>query len=162
PLLSGTLYPCAARLRLGRIQRVVVSLAVLFVVSAAYLSAQLPTSAASAPAKAEPTTDLLGRDTPRSAMMGLLKCSERGDYETAARYLQPAAGQSKSMAQVAQQFHALQENFKGNVGLLSDDPNGTVEPGLPPGQVRAGVLDVGGTTVDVILVRVDDPSSGKI
>ena len=109
------------------------------------------------------TTPFLGEQGgPRSAMMGLLKSAERDDYETAARYLQPTAGQSKNLAEVARQFHALQGNFKGNVGLLSNDPNGTAEPGLPPGQIRAGVLDVGGTTVDVIMVRVDDPSSGKI
>jgi len=41
-------------------------------------------------------------------------------------------------------------------------PNGTVEAGLPPGEVRAGVFAVGGTTADVILVRVDDPKFGKI
>jgi MscS family membrane protein len=46
--------------------------------------------------------------------------------------------------------------------LLSDDANGTVEPGLPPGESHAGVLAVGGTITDVILVRVDDPASGKI
>ena len=56
----------------------------------------------------------------------------------------------------------MQGRFKSNIALLSDDPNGTVEPGLPPGQVRAGVLTVGNTAVDVILVRVDDPASGKI
>ncbi len=56
----------------------------------------------------------------------------------------------------------MQPKLRGNIGLLSDDPNGTVEPGLPPGQMRAGVLSVGGTTADVILVRVDDPTSGKI
>ena len=46
--------------------------------------------------------------------------------------------------------------------LLSDDPNGTVETGLPSGEVRAGVVKIGATTVDVILVRVDDPVAGKI
>ena len=46
--------------------------------------------------------------------------------------------------------------------MLSADPSGTVEAGLPPGQVRAAVLTVGGTTADVILVRVNDPESGKI
>jgi MscS family membrane protein len=45
---------------------------------------------------------------------------------------------------------------------VSDDPNGTVEAGLPPGQVRVGVLQVGSASADVILVRVDDPSYGKI
>ena len=152
------------KLVVGRICGLGVGLAAFIILaSAGYSSAQLPTSAAPPKPEAEPTTDLLGRDTPRSAMMGLLKSSKRGDYETAARYLQPTAGQSKNLAEVAQQFQALQGYFKGNVGLLrSDDPNGTVEPGLPPGEVRAGVLVVGGTTVDVILVRVDDPSSGKI
>ncbi|MEG9435435.1 mechanosensitive ion channel family protein [Edaphobacter sp. HDX4] len=52
--------------------------------------------------------------------------------------------------------------FESNIGLLSDDPSGTVEPGLPPGQARAGVLDVGGKNTDVLLVRVEDPDSGKI
>ena len=37
-----------------------------------------------------------------------------------------------------------------------------MEEGLPPGQVRAGVVKVGDTTADVILVRVDDPVAGKI
>ena len=59
-------------------------------------------------------------------------------------------------------FGSLYPNFQGSINLLSDDPNGTVEAGLPPGQVRAGVVTVGGTTADVILVRVDDPAAGKI
>ena len=94
--------------------------------------------------------------------MGLLKYGERQDFATAARYLQPPPGQEANLAQRAKEFQALHARFKGNIALLSDDPNGTVEAGLPPGQVRAGVLAVGGTTTDVILVRVDDPASGKI
>jgi len=136
----------------------------LFVGSAAHAQAQLPTSAASPPAKAEPpaTIDPLGRETPRHAMMGVLKYGERGDFATAARYLQPTQGQDTDLVQRARELQALHTRFKGDIALLSDDPNGTVEAGLPPGQVRAGVLAVGGTTTDVILVRVDDPAAGKI
>lgn len=148
--------------RTARLNRICALAIFVMLASLAYSFGQFPTSVAPPPAKTEPTTDLLGRETPRRSMMGLLKSSEHGDYETAARYLQPTEGQSTSLARVAQQFHALQGNFNGNIGLLSDDPNGTVEPGLPPGQIRAGALVVGGTSVDVILVRVDDPSSGKI
>jgi MscS family membrane protein len=68
----------------------------------------------------------------------------------------------KGLAERAKELRKLFRNFNGRVGLLSDDPNGTVEAGLPPGQVRAGVLEVAGTTTDVILVRVNDPASGKI
>jgi MscS family membrane protein len=95
-------------------------------------------------------------------MMGLLKYSEREDYETAARYLQATPKQDTNLTQRAEELHALQQRFKGNIGLLSDVPDGTVGLGLPPRQVQAGVLSVGGTTVDVILVRVDDKTSGKI
>ncbi len=94
--------------------------------------------------------------------MGLLKCTESEDYETAARYLQPTPGQDTNLLQRAKELYALHGRFKGSVGLLSDDPNGTVEPGLPPGEVRAGALEVGRTTVGIILVRVNDPESGKI
>src|SRR5271165_3646404 len=133
----------------------------LFAGSAAYSPAQIPVSP---PAKAEPTAkiDPLGRETPRRAVMGLLKYSERQDFTNAARYLQPTPGQDTNLVQRAKELQALHSRFKGDIALLSDDPNGTVETGLPPGQVRAGVLAVGGTTRDVILVRVDDPTSGKI
>jgi len=142
-----------------------IALAIFILVgSVAHSPAQLPTSAAPPPAKAEPTiaVDPLRRDTPHSAMMGFLKCTEREDYETAARYLQPTPGRQTNLAQRAKELHALlRTRFKGSVGLLSDDANAT-EPGLPPGQIRAGVLKAGGMTADLILLRVDDPNSGKV
>jgi MscS family membrane protein len=95
-------------------------------------------------------------------MIGFLKCAERGDFENAARYLQSTSEQDANLVLRAEESRELHRRFKGNIGLLSDDPSGTVEPGLPPGQVRAGVLTAGSATVDVILVRVDDPASGKI
>src|SRR5271165_3643138 len=147
-------WPCALRITLS---------VFLFIGLAAHSPAQLPTSAAP-PAKAEPAApvDPLGRETPRSAVKGLLKYSEREDFATGARYLQLPPGQEANAAQLAREFQALHTRFKGNLALLSDDPNGVVEAGLPPGQVRAGGFVVGGTTADVILVRVDDPAGGKV
>jgi MscS family membrane protein len=135
----------------------------LFASSAANLLAQVPISA-SPPANAGPAAilDPLGRETPRGAAMGVLKYAERQDFATGARYLQPPSGPNVNMGQLAKEFQALHSRFKGDVDLLSDDPKGTVEAGLPPGEVRAGVITVGSTTVDVILVRVDDPEFGKI
>jgi MscS family membrane protein len=152
-------------LHIGKTYAFAVALAIfVFVGSTAKSPAQLPTSAPPPPAKAEPTTpiDPLGRTTPRGAVMGLLKCTETEDYETAARYFQPTPGQDTNLVQRARELYALHGRFKGSIGLLSDDPNGSVEPGLPPGEVRAGVLAVGGATLDVILVRVNDPESGNI
>jgi MscS family membrane protein len=152
-------------LHIGKTYAVAVALAIsVFVGSTAKSPAQLPKSAPPPPAKAEPTTpnDPLGRTTPRGAVMGLLKCTETEDYETAARYLQPTPGQDTNLVQRARELYALHGRFKGSIGLLSDDPNGSIEPGLPPGEVRAGVLAVGGATLEVILVRVNDPESGNI
>ncbi len=123
--------------------------------------AQLPHIPAPAP-KVEPAAPLdpLGRQTPRSSMMGFLKYETRGDYTTAARFLQLPPGQT--LEQLIKEFRLLYPDFEGGINLLSDDPNGTVEAGLPPGEVRAGVVTVGGATADMILVRVDDPEAGKI
>jgi MscS family membrane protein len=134
----------------------------LFLGSAAHSPAQLPNSGAPSPAQAKAPIDPLGRETPRSALLGLLKYAERRDFATAARYFQQDPGQGTDVVQLANELQALHTKFKGNIDLLSDEPNGTVEAGLPPGEVRAGILKVGATTVDVILVRVDDPDSGKI
>jgi len=136
----------------------------LFAGSCVHSSAQPPASAAQPPNKAEPTAriDPLRRETPHHALIGFLKYGESGDYATAARYLQLSPGQDTNLPELAKELRVLYPSFHGNINLLSDDPNGTVESGLPPGQVRAGALVVGHTTADVILVRVDDPASGKI
>jgi MscS family membrane protein len=141
-----------------------IALAVLFLTgSALYSPAQLPKST-TPPAKAEPTAalDPLGRETPRGTVIGFLKYEQRGDHVTAARYLQLPPGQGPSLVDLVKEFRVLSPSFQSNINLLSDDPNGTVESGLPPGQVRAGVMTIGGKTTDVILVRVDDPTAGKI
>ena len=137
---------------------------ILFVALAARSGAQLATSATSTPPKPEsvPALDPLGRETPRGAVIGLLKCIENKDFMTAARYLQVPPGEEMNLEQRAKEFLALSSRFKSNIGWLSDDPKGSIEPGLPPGKVRAGVVEVGGTTTDIILVRVDDLEFGKI
>ncbi len=119
-------------------------------------------AAPSAPPAASAPTDPLGRETPRGTMMGLLKYAERDDFTTAARYLQLPAGENTDVLQLAKEMKALRRKFEGDLALLSDDPKGTIEAGLPPGQVRAGVVAVEGRTLNLILVRVDDPESGKI
>jgi MscS family membrane protein len=129
--------------------------------SAVSLPAQLPKLPAPEP-KAEPVApqDPLGRQTPRSSVMNLLKYEASGDYATAARFLQIPPG--ANLQQLTQEFRMLYPNFQGGINLLSDDPNGSVEAGLPPGQVRAGAVTVDGKSTDLILVRVDDPVAGKI
>jgi MscS family membrane protein len=95
-------------------------------------------------------------------MMGFLRSENRGDYASAALCLQATDGVNLEDQLKQLRARALRSNFKGDIALLSDDPNGVPERGLPPGQVRAGLFQVGALTSDVVLVRVDDPNWGKI
>jgi MscS family membrane protein len=136
--------------------------AILFFVGSTVPSpAQLPKLSAPEP-KAEPAApqDPLGRQTPRSSLINFMKYEASGDYVTAARFLQLPPGEN--LAQLTKEFRTLYPNFQGSINLISDDPNGSVEAGLLPDQERVGVLKVGDTTADLILVRVDDPVAGKI
>ena len=127
----------------GRLLKLTYTLSFAFAVagSAVYSLAQLP-QLATPPPKAEPAAPLdpLGRGTPRSSLIGFLKYEASGNYETAARYLQFPPGQDVNLVTLAKELLTLYPSFQGNINLLSDDPNGTVEAGLPPGQVRAGVV----------------------
>ena len=109
---------------------------------------------------APPPLDPLGRQTPRSSLINFMKYETSGDYATAARFLQLPPGQN--LVELIKEFRLLYPNFQGNLNLMSDDPDGSVEAGLLVGQERAGVIAVGGMTADMIMVRVDDPVAGKI
>ena len=90
-----------------------------------------------------------------------MKYEAIGDYATAARFLQLPPGENLAAAHQGN-FGPYTRTSRAAINLISDDPNGSVEAGLPLGQERVGVLTVGGTTADLILVRVDDPVAGKI
>jgi MscS family membrane protein len=143
-------------------QTYALAIALLLLTGSAVNSAAQTPKSATPPAKIEAAAPLdpLGRQTPRSSLIRFLKYEVNGDYATAARFLQMPPGQN--LAELTKELRMLYPNFQGNINLLSDDPNGTVEAGLPPGQVRAGVMTVDGVTADVILVQVDDPAAGKI
>src|SRR5271169_3892339 len=117
-------WPCALRITLS---------VFLFIGLAAHSPAQAPTSAAP-PAKAEPATpvDPLGRETPHRAVMSLLKYGERQDFATASLFVQPVPGQDIDLVQRAREIQALRRWFNGDIDLLSDEPDGTGEAGLPP------------------------------
>src|SRR5215469_16979097 len=123
--------------------------------------AQLPKATAPATAAAPPAAlDPLHRETPHSAVEGMLRCGEREDLACISRYLQPVPGQD--MLEVARELGALRSRYRGSIATLSDDPNGRVEEGLLPGQQYAGTVEVGGRHTHLILVRVEDPNYGKI
>src|ERR1700745_9238 len=135
PLLTENRQGTSESLRWTRTLGIALAI-FLLVGESAQCPAQLSNPAAPPPPQAEPApvVDPLGRQTPRGAMMGLLKYGDRQDFATAARYLQPAPGQETDLVQRAKEFQALHARLKSNVGLLSDDPKRTVCAGIPPGE----------------------------
>lgn len=109
-------------------------------------------------------TDPLGRETPNGTLFGFLQAMQAGNFLTAAQYLQMSpARRARDGEDVAKQLKSLLDGaFVGSLRTISTNPEGTVQPGLPLDHEKVGTLSVDDTEADVILVRVNDPSAGKI
>lgn len=110
-------------------------------------------------------TDPLGRATPSGSILGFLQAAQSNDYSIAAQYLQMSAGRRQAEGeQIASQLNAVMNAknvFGGRVSSFTQ-AEGTPQEGLPLGRQRLGTLSSGDVEVDLDLVRVSDPSAGKI
>ena len=118
---------------------------------------QPPSSGANAP------TDPLGRNTPSDSVLGFLKAATAGDYNIAAQYLQMSAARRQAEGeQTAEKLKfVLDKAFTGNYGRFNQ-PEGIPQEGVPLGHQKLGTMSAGDVEVDLDLVRVSDPSAGKI
>lgn len=116
----------------------------------------------SSPAANTPT-DPLGRNTPSNSVLGFLKVATSGDYSIAAQYLQMSAAHRQSEGeQTADKLKfVLDHSFAGNYSRFNQ-PEGTPQEGVPLGHQKVGTMSAGDVVVDLDLVRVTDPSAGKI
>jgi MscS family membrane protein len=113
--------------------------------------------------KAAPA-DPLGRQTPNGTLFGFLRAVQDGNYLTAAQYLQMSPAKRASQGeQIATELKALLDGaFVGSLRAISNNPDGSLQPGIPSDREKVGTLSVDDSDADVILVRVNDPSAGKI
>jgi MscS family membrane protein len=124
--------------------------------------AQAPQNSA-APASANAPGDPLGRNTPSNSILGFLKAAQDGDYKIAAQYLQMSAArrQAEGEQTVAKLKFVLDHAFSGNLSRYNQ-PEGTPQEGVPLGRQKLGTMTAGDVEVDLDLVRVSDPSAGRI
>jgi MscS family membrane protein len=110
------------------------------------------------------STDALGRQTPNGTLFGFLQAMQAGNYLTAAQYLQLSPARRATQGeQLATQLKAVLDGaFVGSLKAISTSPEGSIQPGLPSDRERLGTLSVDDSEADLILVRVSDPSAGKI
>jgi MscS family membrane protein len=135
--------------------------------AAAPLNAQSPLSqilqpSASAGASSTPS-DPLGRDTPSGTVYGFLQQAQIGDYSIAAQYLQMSAAARLSEGDaLAMKLNVVMNSaFAGNLHP-SRQPEGTPQEDVPPGKQRLGTMSSGDVEAELELVRVTDPSAGRI
>jgi len=107
--------------------------------------------------------DPLGRNTPSDSVLGFLKAATSGDYNIAAQYLQMSAArrQSEGEQTATKLKYVLDNAFVGNYSRFNQ-PEGTPQEGAPLNHQKLGTMSAGDVEADLDLVRVSDPSAGKI
>src|ERR1700683_3587700 len=131
------------------------------------LSAQSPLTqllqGSSTAAPLSKTSDQLGRDTPYGSVYGFLQAAQGGDYSIAAQYLQMSAAhrQSDGDALAMKLYVAMNSPCAGNL-RPSRLPEGTLQEDVPPGRQRLGTMWAGEVEAELELVRVPDPTVGRI
>jgi MscS family membrane protein len=146
-----------------------ISLAVLVIACLAWVAppsfAQLPSIS---PAPASPSitpADPLNRTTPSGSVLGFLQAAQSGDYTIAAQYLQMSTSRRQAEGeQLATELKAVLDApgvFNGHVGAFTQ-PQGTPQEGVALGHQKIGTMASGDVEADLDLVRVNDPSAGKI
>ncbi len=109
-------------------------------------------------------TDPLNRTTPSGTVLGFLQAAQNGNNSIAAQYLQMSAARRQSEGeQLAEKLKYVMDNaFAGSLKNVSSQPEGVPQEGVPLGRQRLGIMSSGDVEVDLDLVRVSDPSAGKI
>ena len=125
---------------------------------------QLLQPASSAPSSPASPTDPLGRTTPQSCVLGFLKAAQSGDYSIASQYLQMTAARRQAEGeQLAEKLnYVLNHAFTGSAKGWSTQPEGTPQEGVPLGRQKLGTMSSGDVEADLEVVRMADPSAGKI
>ncbi len=109
-------------------------------------------------------SDPFGRSTPSGSVLGFLQAAQAGDYSIAAQYLQMSAARRQSEGeQTAMKLKTVMDRaLAGSLKHLSTQPEGTPQEGVPLGRQKLGTMSSGDVEDDLDVVRISDPSAGKI
>jgi MscS family membrane protein len=128
------------------------------------LSGVLPSSTTTAGTSNSPS-DPLGRTTPSGAVLGFLQAAQSGNYSIAAQYLQMSAARRQAEGEeLASQLNTVLNSPSANTVHIGNftQAQGIPQEGVPLGRQRLGTMSSGDVEDDLDLVRILDPSAGKI
>jgi MscS family membrane protein len=120
-----------------------------------------------APQQPAAFTDPLGRDNPRGCILGFIQAAQEEDYARATLYFQPVTTRKRPSRDeeeelAAQLLAILNQKFVGPLNFVSSNPQGRLDEGLPPDQVRVTSVLGADETFPIILVRAEDEHGHKL
>lgn len=160
-----------------RVRRVVLPLlfALLFCVPAHSqipgLSVSQTAPAPAAAVKQEPAVPPdplgLGRETPRGTLLGFIKAAQDERYNVAAQYFQAPINRRRRSEEddeelAAQLLTILNQKFAGSLDLISRDPLGRLDDGLPADQERIPSALGFSDKNPILLVRLEEEQGHKL
>jgi MscS family membrane protein len=152
-------WRCSKAARMSRLCCMTVALVVSVALPVAAQRGKKPDPA---PPAAERPVDPLGRDTPRGTITGFNQAVHRGDFTTAARYMQLTPALRRNLGPLASDLTDLIDRYyTAPIASLSAEPEGVADDGLPPDRERVAIK-IDERSFDVTLVRVKDAEAGQI
>lgn len=137
-------------------------LRVALVLASSIFAAAQATIPPAIPAAKHPTppTDALGRTSPRGAVLGFLRAAGKGDYDTAAAYLNtPMRGPAAE--DLARQLSVvLDRRLPTRLNELSDQPDGSIPFPTTPDLDLVGSIGTDSGDIDILLERVNRGKAG--
>src|SRR5262245_48494103 len=117
-----------------------------------------PAGSATASQAAPPPTDEYGRGTPLGTARGFLDATALRNYHRATSYLDlrrlPHADVATRGPELARQLRVVLDNTVYDLGTISDEPEGRVEPGLQKNRELIGRVQTDKGSFSVLLERV--------
>jgi len=133
------------------------------------LSVSQTAAAPTAAAKQEPAVppDILGRETPRGAVVGFIKAAQDERYKVAVEYFQPPMSRRRNSEEddeelAAQLLTILNQKFAGVLDVMSNDPAGRLDDTLPPNQEQVTGAIGSSVKYPIILIRLEDENRRKL
>src|SRR5262245_50123768 len=121
-------------------------------------AANPPAGSASTPEATPPPADEFGRGTPLGTARGFLDATALRNYHRATSYLDlrrvPQAEVATRGPELARQLRVVLDNTVYDLGAISDEPEGRLEPGLPKNRQLLGRVLTDKGTFSVVLERV--------
>ncbi len=120
-------------------------------------------------AKAEPSVppDLLGRETPRGTLLGFVKAAQEEHYKVAIQYFQPGVNRRRHSEAddeelAAQLLTIFNQKFPGALDLISRDPQGRLDDGLPPDEEKVSGAIGFNEKIPILLIRQEDEEGRRL